>query len=239
MKCRMRGDDQAVLCGSFLANTAAEAARELRAGGNPGEALAILRDAEPLDAEACVEAFLASVEASVKPKDEWTEAARKALAACDGLVSSNTAAEHRPVTLCGTPAEILTDFARLRLGSQLIAPGLTLPVYLPPGHYDLSFALSPQFSPENVMPRLFAAQNADFTFAQNDAGTHVFRASLEIRKGQMLQIMGRIGDSFSMMSGNPAHIPITAEVEISWSPLSQTLSVADTLRTALGKNSVY
>jgi hypothetical protein len=235
----MRGDDQAVLCGSFLAYTAAEAARELRAGGNPGEALAILQEAEPLNTEARVEAFLASVEASVKPKDEWTEAARKALAVCEGLVSSNMVAEHCPVTLCGTPSEILADFARLRLESQLIAPGLTLPVYLPPGRYELSFALSPQFSPENVTPRLFATQTADFTFEQTDAGLHLFHASVVIKRGQMLQIMGRIGESFSMMYGNASYIPITAEIEISWSPLSQTLAVADTLRKALDKKTVY
>ena len=234
-KCRAKGDDHAASCWTYIAATVAEAARELRAVGDPKGALAILNGSEPLDAEACVEAFLAASEAGVSPKDEWRDAARKALAACDGLSSSNALLEHRAVTLCGTPVEILGDFARVRLSPQPLTPGLKLPVYLPRGHYELSVVLSPEFTPENVAPRLFAEQNSDFQLERDEDGRSFMRTSLTIKRGQILQVMGKDGDSVDMISGNSHHIPVTAEIEISWSPLSQTLAVADTLRTALDK----
>lgn len=230
-KCRMRGNDQTLLCGTFLTHNVASAARELRSGGNPAGALALLKEAGPLDAEAKVEAFLAAAEAHEPPLPEWTDAARSALSASESLAMAGNDVERSSWTLCGVPVGILSDFARLRMRSCLLASGQVLPVFLPAGQYDVSLDLSPQFSIQQIPPRVFKSQVTDFRPIRDASGKVRLQAALNVRAGQMLGVMGPQVDR----TKNAALMftPFTAEVEVSWSPIGQTLAAAEHLRQAL------
>ena len=228
MKCRMHGDDQTIVCASFLAANPAEAARELRLGGDPGAALQLLCSAGPLDAEARVEAFLAAAALGSQPEADWVESAREALAACDRLALLQPSSVGRAdVTLCGVPAGILADFARLRTGWQLFAPGYPLPVCLPPGRYDMLVTFHGNEVPD-IPPRLFAAQEGDFAPVRDETGRWTCSTSLDVREGQVLHFLDK--------NDGICFAPFWAEAEIAWSPVELTLAAAEPLRAALGEN---
>jgi hypothetical protein len=227
MKCRMRGDDQTIVCASFLTGSPAEAARELRLGGDPGAALQLLRSAAPLDAEARVEAFLASAALGRPPEAEWAESARTALAACDRLALVQPSMGRTDATLCGVPVGILADFARLRTGWQLFAPGYPLPVYLPPGRYGMRLVFHGHGVPD-MPPRLFAVQEGDFAPMRDETGKWTCSTTLDVREGQVLHFLDK--------KDGVVFEPFWAEPEISWSPVDFTLAAAETLRAALDGN---
>ena len=234
---RMRGDDQSNMCATYLATSVAEAARELRAGGDPAGAVALLRNAGPLTDEARVEAFLAASEAHVPPEAEWEASARKALAACEALPLQNGTADRTSVMLCGVPIGILSDFSRVRTRSQLFVPGQVLPVFLPPGRYVVTLDLSSQFTSRQVPARLFKSQVSDFELTRDALGKECLRAVLDIRKGQLLRVMGSKAELAAAAAGVFPYTPFTGELEISWSPMERTLAVAEELRAALGASS--
>lgn len=218
-KCRMRGDDQRVFCASWLVPTAAEAARELRLAGDPAGALALLRAAGVPDAVARAEAFLAAAAAGVEPESVWTDAARSALEAADRLSAEREALGRTGATLCGVPLGVLDDFARVRTGIQPLLPGGRMPVWLPPGRYELALVLR---RGSEIPARLFEGQAEDFAGGETDGRT-VLRAPLDIAAGGFLRIA-----EDAECGGKAA-----GEAEISWSPVDRTLESAETLRAAL------
>jgi hypothetical protein len=231
MRCRMRGDDQNIVCASFLAATPAEAARELRLSGNPDGALALLRTAGTLDATAQIEAFLAATDARLAPEEAWVEVARAALDSADRLASERDVLGRTDATLCGIPLGVACDFARLRTGPRMLVPGDRLPVWLPPGRYGVSVAC--RRVPGKAFPAsLFAGQAADFAVASADGDDVVLQASLDLPKGQMLRLLGDSGSEI------PLFDPFAGEVEITWSPVERTLAAAEALREGLQRTSL-
>ena len=217
-RVRMRGDDQAVVCASYLTPSPADAARELRESGNAAAALELLQEAGPLDAAARVEAFRAAAETGVTPDESWSAAATAALAAADRLAAERESLGRTGATLCGVPVGILEDFARIKLGNWRVAPGLRLPVWLPPGHYEMSLTIAPSDLPR-PLPRLFEAQTADDAAHPLDDGRYLLTLPLDVPDGQFLSVVRSDFD------------PFLASVEITWSPVDRSLEAAQHLRT--------
>ena len=224
MRCRMRGDDKTIFCASYLTPSVAEAARELRASGNPAAALDLLRAESGLDAAGRVEAFLAASALGERPETEWEEAAREALAAADRLAADRDALGRTGVTLCGVPLGVVDDFARVRLDTSLREPAEKLPLWLPPGQYSL--VLVPRIQgPLQLPSRLFDVQSADFSPAGDSENGQCLAAPLTVESGQFLQMAetgdGTCFDAFPYL------------LEITWSPVDQVLSAAEHLRSVL------
>jgi hypothetical protein len=228
MRCRMRGDDQTIVCASFLVSTPAEAARELRLGGDAAGALALLRDAGMSDDESRVEAFLAAAAAQVPVEDEWANAARRALAAWDRFAGEKESLGRTGATFCGVPVGTLGDFARTRLGRRELSPGIRLPVYLPPGRYEVTLPVRSRNPGPPLPPRIFEAQAEDFVQREEEPGIWTCTASLEVACGQMLRMLGNDGEDEGLFP------PFAADVEISWSPVERTGETAEALRSAFG-----
>lgn len=233
MRIRMRGDDHAVFCASFLDASPAEAARTLRLAGDPAAALALLRGAAPLDAAGQVEAFLASVAARTPPDSAWTDAARLALAEADRLADARRGGgpDRTGAALCGVPLGVAADFARLRTDPLLLSPGAPLPAWLPAGRYSVTI-LATNSPPPDVPLRLFDGQTADFEPVAAELAlapdcTGVFSAPLELAAPRLLRLLGDPGDD------TPLFAPFTADVEIAWDPVERTLETAGELRRAL------
>lgn len=221
MRCRMRGDDHAVFCATYLTPSAAEAARDLRGAGNPSGALELLRGAGTLDAAGRVEAFWAARAAGEEPEPAWTEAARGAVAAADRLAAERDALGRTGATLCGVPLGVADDFARVKLPPVRLEPGVRLPLWLPRGRYTLSIA-SPAEAAGRIPPRLFADQTGDFA-VENDSGEECrATAPMEVGAGGFLRV--RDDGAFAALDG---------ELEVHWSPVDCTLEAAESLRAAL------
>lgn len=221
MRCRMRGDDHEAFCATYLTPSAAEAARDLRGAGNPSGALALLRGAGTLDAAGRVEAFWAARAAGEEPEEEWTEAARGAVAAADRLAAERDAAGRRGATLCGVPVGVAEDFARVKLPPCRLEAGARLPLWLPQGRYALTVA-APAEAAGRIPPRLFADQAGDFAAEGDSGGECRLTAALDVGAGGFLRVPD--GGSFDAFDG---------ELEIRWSPVDRTLDAAESLRAAL------
>jgi len=224
-KCRMRGDDQGIVCATFVAASAAEAARELRLGGDPAGALALLRDAEPEDEESRVEAFLAATAAGEKPTEEWTEAARAALAAWDRFEAEKESMGRTGAVFCGVPLGILEDFARTRTEWLTLKAGLRLPVHLPPGRYTATVSIRKDAPEAPVPARLFKEQTEDFRETGESPERRFWSAGIDIRRGRMPRVSGTEGEDWFE--------PFEGEVEFSWSPVERTRETAEALRHAI------
>lgn len=227
MRLRMRGDDQTIVCASFLSHSATDTARELRLGGDPAQALEVLREDGIEDAPSKVEAFLAAKAAGEVPEDDWIAAASSALKACDMAIGADGEPTTRNVSLCGTPLKYAEDFARARMTDLRIEPGKRLPFYLPPGGYDVTISI-PQADdddPLRLPARLLPGQTEDFRSSGADGGATLLTTRLVLRKGCLLKLPGEIDDgSF------PA---FDADIEVRWSPVAMTLEQAAMVRKAL------
>jgi len=226
MRCRIRGDDQVAFCATFLAASPAEAARVLRLSGNPVGALGILGRETSLDAEARVEAFLSAVAAGRPVKPEWREAAREALSAADRLAALPESHGRTDAALCGVPVGIVEDFARIRTERVDVVPGGALPVWLPPGRYDLALTL-PGDAPRSLPARLFEAQTADFAVSASPGGGWDYSAPLDLSRPELLRALSGSDPE------DPLFTPFEAVAEITWSPVEHTLDAARTLRNAV------
>ena len=226
MRCRMRGDDQTIVCASFVVSTPAEAARELRLGGDAEGALKLLRDAGTSDDESRVEAFLAATAAKAPVEGEWADAARRALAAWDRFAAEKESLGRTGATFCGVPAGALCDFARTRLGRRMVSPGLRLPVYLPPGRYEVGVPVQSRQADPPLLPRLFEGQTEDFRQTEEGPGRWLFTAPLEVTQGRMLRVVGNGGEELFS--------PFVSDVTISWSPMERTGETAEAIRSAFG-----
>ena len=229
MKCGLRGDDQKLVCASFLTHSPADAARELRQSGDPLGALALLNASVPLDAPAKVEAFLAATQSGTTPDPSWIEAAKNALLACDNAAKEDSPRKGTRILLCGTPLEYTEDFARVRIRDYALIPGWRLPLYLPPGDYHVTLELTPQATsaaaPVRLPERLFPGQTSDFATTETDSGGTVMQTDISLTTGRLLTLPGEFGDgSFPIFN---------ADIEVTWSPLRQTLAQSDTIRRAL------
>lgn len=228
MRCRMRGDDQATVCASFLARSAADAARELRAGGDPNGALELLRVHGVTDGPAKVEAFLAASAAGVAPDDDWTSAAQDALRACEKAAKGGADSAKAGISLCGTPLEYADDFARVRVKDFKMAPGQRLPVFLPAGRYDVT--ISVRYSntiPEELPLRLLPGQTANLEISRTKTGATHMVAHLDLATGTLLKLPGKIDDD--------SFHDFYANIEVRWDPLQRTMSAAEELRRALAR----
>ena len=222
MECRMRGGDSQTACASFLVFSPAEAARELRLAGDPAAALDLLRSANPDDDESRVEAFLAASAVRLPPETDWTDAARKALAAWDRFSAAKDSLGRTGAVFCGVPWGILEDFSRARLDLKTIEPGMPLPLFLPPGQYRLS--LAPQTSDQSVPSRLFEGQIDDFQ-PSSDAERPTFTARLDVQRPALLRLTRELPDT------SPR--PFPASLEIAWSSAERIAETAQTLRRVL------
>jgi hypothetical protein len=222
MRCRMRGDDQKTVCGSFLVRRPSEAARALRQGGDAAGALALLEEAGEWGDEERVEAFLASAALGRRAEEGWTAAAREAVEACGRLAEGRETVGRTGAVLCGIPLGVVEDFARARMAGETLRPGWRMPVYLPAGHYEVSVRVEDacQAAPP---PRLFVGQSGDFLASTGADGVLNLTASLDMRRGGMLRVLGEEGD----------FEPFDAEVEVSWNPVERTLSAGEEIRRAL------
>lgn len=224
-RCRMRGDDQTVFCASYLAQSAAEAARELRLAGDARAALALLRDSGELDDAGRVEAFCAASALGESPEPEWVEAARKAVAAAERLEAERETVGRAGATLCGVPLGIVEDFARVRMGRVTLEPGAKLPLWLPPGRYGLSVRVRGG-EPPGMPKRLFAFQTGDFGTGELSGECREWTVPLEVRAGQFARVAGGSGDG-------EGFAPFEADLEITWSPVENMAEAAEAIRAAL------
>lgn len=222
MRCRMRGDDQTTVCGSFLVRRPSEAARVLRQGGDAAGALALLEEAGEWADEERVEAFLAASALGRRAEEGWTEAAREAVEACGRLAEGRETVGRTGAVLCGIPLGVAEDFARARMVGETLMPGWRMPVYLPSGHYEVSVRVKDACKAVPP-PRLFAGQKGDFLTATGEDGVWTLTAPLDMRRGGMLRVLGEEGD----------FDPFEAEVEVSWDPVERTLAAGEEIRRAL------
>lgn len=225
MRCRMRGDDQTIVCASFLARSAADAARELRVGGDPQGALELLREHGVADDCAKVEAFLAASAVGVVPDDDWRKAAEAALRACEQAVGGGRKSGKFGVTLCGTPLEYAEDFARVRVSDFMMAPGKRLPIFLPAGSYDVTISVRYSHTLHNPPKRLLPGQTADLEARRTETGATILHTRLDLSRGTLLKLPGKIDDG--------SFHEFEATIEVRWDPLAKTLDVADEIRRAL------
>lgn len=212
-RVRMRGDDQTQLCAAQLFADPAEAARTLRKSGEPARALELLDGAArsgSLDAAALVEAFLAARAAGFEPRPEWTEAAA---AAASAAAAARNGGE---VLLRGIPLSVVRDFSRLRLSAAEMFPESELPVFLPPGTYDVVLPLPNGWSLESVPKRLLENQTEDGSVVETAPGHFAARCRVRTERGTLLRC---------------ARTPFTpfqsVFAEISWDPLASALAAAE------------
>ena len=225
MRCRMRGDDQKTVCGSFLVRRASEAARALRQGGDAAGALALLEEAGEWEDEERVEAFLAASALGRHPEESWTEAARRAVEACGRLAAERESVGRTGAALFGIPLGVAEDFARARMPKEPLLPGWRLPLYLPEGRYQATVRIDTGCpgAADGVPPRLFEGQTEDFRAEAGEEGRWTLRAPIEMRRGGMLRTVGEEGD-FDYFE---------AEVEVEWNPVERTLAAGEEIRRAL------
>lgn len=226
MRCRMRGDDQAIVCASFLARSMADAARELRTGGDPIGALELLKGNGTMDGPAKVEAFLAACAAGVVPDDDWRETATKAWRACDDMVNGDDRPTNGKVSLCGTPLCYAKDFARVRVKDFKMAPGQRLPLFLPAGNYDVTISIMDWQTALDIPPRLLPGQVADMEVDSSEGGATLLRTRLELASGTLLSLPGEIDDK--------SFTTFRADIEVAWDPIQRTMDVASEIGRALG-----
>lgn len=226
LRCRMRGDDQSVVCGSYFARSAADAARELLCGASPRKALEMLSAEKELDEAGRVEAFLAAAATGAAPRPEWIGAARFALAACETWEKAgNVAAAPGAVSLCGVPLSCANDFARVRVKGFPCSPGARFPVYFPPGRYTVTVAISGKAQQGKVPEILFREQKRPFRVGRDANGRMILSADIDVGRGTMLHALGD--------PGNESLPAFTLDFEAVWSPKGQTLRRARELRKAL------
>lgn len=226
-RCRMRGDDQTVCCGSYLAQSAAEAAGELRRAGNAHAALELLKKKKKLDTPGCVEAFLAATTLGELPEAEWTAAARTSVETMERLLAEREQLGRTGASICGVPLGVVEDFARLKMPHQLMEPGKKLSAWLPPGRYEVSVTANVE-NPSVVPTRLFEGQTDVYAAEDLNDGWWRLTMALDLENGQFLHIAGEEGDDYFE--------PFRANVEICWSPLDRMAETARTIRDALARS---
>lgn len=119
--------------------SAVHAARLLRRFGEPQAALDLLRSAGISSPEERTEAFLAAALSGSEPDPVWRDAAAQAVADYDAWVAAG--APPAGASLCGTPMDVLQDFARVRLRDIRLFAKAELPLVLPPGNYTVRAAV--------------------------------------------------------------------------------------------------
>jgi hypothetical protein len=227
-KCRMRGDDQTVNCASYLAQSAAEAARELRVAGNARGALDLLKAEKKLDDAGRVEAFLAASASGEAPEADWVEVARAAAEGAERLVAERDRLGRAGASICGVPLGVLEDFARLKMGKMQVSPGTRCQAWLPPGRYTVSVALRGE-EPAWIPERLFEGQATDFAVEDMQEGNHRLTASLDVAAGGFLRVAGEEGEEDGFE-------PFWADLEIGWSPVDRAAETAEVIRGILARS---
>ena len=223
-RVRMRGDDQTLLCAARLCADPAETARALRTGGDPARALEVLDEAArsaPLDTAALAEAFLSARMLGSDPNPEWTDAAKTAVEA----VAS--AREGREISIRGIPLDVVRDFSRLRLASSILLPGDSLPVFLPPGEYDVFVPLPAGWGQESAPPRLFEDQTEDGAPVPIAPERIALRCPVRTEQGTILRCVDAPFAPFK-----------SSLVEIVWNPLDSALGSAKEINEALVRPSI-
>lgn len=224
-RLRLRNaDDQVSICATWPVADRAEAARALRRGGAPAEALTLLREAPELDDAAKTEAFLAAKEAGDAPASDWREAAERTLAALErgiGVLASGG-----EVRVRGIPLRVLRDFAHIRLFDATLPMADTLPVFLPPGTYRVS--LLPPFETTPPTTGLWLqGQVGPATPREDGDGRVWWDASFAMRREALVRTLPEARSA----DGSPG--VDFRRVAIDWDPADQLPRLAEELRAAL------
>lgn len=224
-RVRMRGDDQRQFCIAELVADPVEAAHLLRVGGHPADALALLSGTLkqcPSNESAKVEAFLASRILGREPSPEWESAARLAIDAAHAAEAADGGGKAFAVR--GVPARVLHDFSHLRTDPVAFVPGAIMPVYLPPGRYEVLVPL-PRNHPEDSVPaRVFVNQTDDFSLVEYGEKRVALCCHLDMADGDLLRLGGSA--SFETFQCN---------LDISWNPLDQVSRKAREIESLLDK----
>jgi hypothetical protein len=85
-----------------------------------------------------------------------------------------------------------------------------MPVYLPPGRYDIVIPLPLRCHPESFTTRVFANQVDDFSVEKYDANHFAIRCHVDMKRGDLLRLTGKV----------PVR-NLMCILEITWDPLEQ------------------
>ena len=222
-RLRLRdADDQTSICATWPVADRAEAARALRRGGAPDEALALLRTAHDLDAAAKTEAFLAAADAGEAPDPDWTASARDALTALR-RVADTLASGDDGIRVRGIPLRVLRDFAHVRLFHHDQPRADALPVFLPAGTYRVSI-LPGKGDPLPPADGVFPAQTGAAGVHRDAEGRDWWRATLAMKRDGILAVA----------PADPAGLAYH-RLQVDWDPAEQLPRLAAELERAFRK----